>query len=88
MKPLADYLFDTLKIKPVKTKSGNGFMIYDVPTTLNLQHLTELVEGAKEGWQVKDFDGEYVKGIQIKAPSIYFGLVKDNGMDKDDFLTS
>ena len=41
---LADYILNTLKIKPVKTKSGKGFMIYQVSKVTDIQHLTSLVE--------------------------------------------
>ena len=88
MKPLADYIYDELNIKPVKTKSLKGYMIYDIPSILDVERLTTLVSQAKEGWSTTYFDAEYDKGRKTKDASIYFGAKRDNGEEKDDFLNS
>ena len=73
--------------KPVKTKSGKGFMLYSPKAIQNVQHLTELVEQV-EGWTVTVFEAEYVRGIKTKDASLYFGQATDNGVDEDEFVNS
>jgi hypothetical protein len=83
------YNFCTSQIgqKPVKTKSGKGYMLYSPKAIEQVQHLTELVEQVN-GWTVRVFDEEWDKGKKIKNASVYFGQTTDNGVDEDEFLNS
>ena len=68
---LADYILNTLKIKPVKTKSGKGFMIYKASKVTDIQHLTSLVEACD--WTLKKFPERFNPDGTINSASIYIG---------------
>lgn len=68
---LADYILNTLKIKPVKTKSGKGFMIYQVSKVTDIQHLTSLVEACD--WSLTQFSERYNPDGTKSRASIYIG---------------
>ena len=83
------YNFCTSQIgkKPVKTKSGKGYMLYSPKAVEHVQHLTELVEQV-DGWEVKVYDEEWDRGKKIRNASVYFGEIADNGVDEDEFVNS
>ena len=84
---LYNFIKSQIGKKPVKTKSGKGYMLYSPKAIEHVQHLTELVEQV-DGWEVKVYDEEWDKGRKIKNASVYFGQIADNGVDEDEFLSS
>ena len=89
MQSLADYIYDELKIEPIKTKSGKGYMLFDLPTIFDLQTLTSLVSAADDSWKTSYFEPEYDKGNKTKNASVYFGTKQNkNSIKKDAFLSS
>ena len=84
---LADYLINTLKIVPVKTSSGKGFMIYQVSKVTDLHHLTELVANI-EGWKLIKSDEQYKPNGEKQPAQIYIGSASsDRDMKSvDDFV--
>ena len=84
---LGDYLLNSLKIKPVKTKSGKGFMIYQVSKVTDLQHLTSLVEDCN--WKLIKSDERYLPNGTKQPSTIYIGHA-DSKLDMnsvDDFVS-
>lgn len=82
---LYNFILSQIGQKPMKTKSGKGYMLYSPKAIKHVQHLTELVEQV-DGWEVKVYDEEWDKGRKTKNASVYFGQMTDNGVDEDEFL--
>ena len=85
---LGNYILFTLNIKPVKVKSNKGFMLYQIPTASEIQHLTTLVESLNNGWKLIESDEEWNRGTKVRNASIYIGHA-DSKLDiksLDDFV--
>tara|TARA_R100000458_G_C8243977_1_gene222364 strand:+ start:336 stop:644 length:309 start_codon:yes stop_codon:yes gene_type:complete len=86
---LEDFIYDELKTKPVLTKSGKGWMLYDVSENIDIQRLTSLVSAVNESWTTSYFEPEYEKSRKTKGASVYFGTKQNkNEIKRDSFLTS
>ena len=88
METLGNYILNTLNIKPVKVKSNKGFMLYQIPTQSEIQHLTTLVESLNNGWKLIESDEEWNRGTKVRNASIYIGHA-DSKLDiksLDDFV--
>ena len=71
---LAQFLYTTCGIKKtVKTKSGLGFMIYEVQKVTDLQHLTSLVEALDNGWTLISSPERYKPNGDKTPAAIYIG---------------
>ena len=89
---LVTYILNTLKIKPVKTESKKGFMLYTTPTSSEIQHLTELVGLLNNSW--KCIPG-YSKNAPFKPDGsreisqVYIGhaVSKRDMNNQDDFVS-
>ena len=89
MEPLGNYILNTLKVKPVKVKSNKGFMLYQIPTASEIQHLTTLVGNLNNSWKLIESDEEWNKGVKVRNASIYIGHA-DSKLDiksLDDFVS-
>tara|TARA_Y100000592_G_C5213557_1_gene196066 strand:- start:53 stop:346 length:294 start_codon:yes stop_codon:yes gene_type:complete len=84
---LANFIYDVLNCKPIKTKSGKGYMLYNIPEMVDIQKLTQLVTAVNPHWSVTYFEPEYDRGRKTKDASIYFGEKSNkNEIEKDEFL--
>ena len=85
---LAQFLYTTCGIKKtVKTKSGLGFMIYEVQKVTDLQHLTSLVEALDNGWTLISSPERYKPNGDKTPAAIYIGEArsKNDITDLDAF---
>tara|TARA_R100000655_G_scaffold44998_1_gene81830 strand:- start:41 stop:331 length:291 start_codon:yes stop_codon:yes gene_type:complete len=84
---LSDFIYDVLNCKPIKTKSGKGYMLYNIPEMVDIQKLTSLVTAVNPSWSVTHFEPEYDRGRKTKDSSIYFGEKSNkNEIERDEFL--
>ena len=86
---LGNYILFTLNIKPVKVKSNKGFMLYQIPSASEIQHLTTLVASLNNSWKLIESDEEWNKGTKVRNASIYIGHA-DSKLDiksLDDFVS-
>ena len=84
---LSDFIYDELNCKPIKTKSGKGYMLYNIPEIVDIQKLTSLVTAVNSNWSVTYFEPEYDRGRKTKDSSIYFGTkTNKNEIERDEFL--
>ena len=89
METLGNYILNTLKVTPVKVKSNKGFMLYQIPTASEIQHLTTLVGNLNNSWKLIESDEEWNKGVKVRNASIYIGHA-DSKLDiksLDDFVS-
>ena len=65
-----------------KTKSGQGFMIYNQSQIANMSQLVALTEACN--WRLIESDEEWDKGTKVRNSRIYIGPAKSNALSSED----
>ncbi len=65
-----------------KTKSGQGFMIYNPSQIANMNQLVALTEACN--WRLIESDEEWDKGTKVRNSRIYIGPAKSNALSSED----